>query len=354
MGDYELLDLSFSRKWRDLLQRLPIEQQDIYFTPEYYSLYERNGEGKALCFIYSDNSEVALYPFLLNEITFPDLKFDQKYYDIQGAYGYNGVITSTYNESFIQDFYTAFAEYATKNNIVAEFTRFHPLLRNHTFSEKNLQTIFDRKTVYLNLQKPYKEIFGNFQTTTRKQIRRAENRYKLEIRVYRNDLSQLDTFMKIYHETMERVHSIEYLFFNRNYFQSLVESTNNICLVALFEGKPVAVIIALVSNFYIHGHLGGALTDSLSMSPTSILYSEMIRYGQMLGCKFLHVGGGATVNEDDPLFQFKKNFSGTTADFYIGKKIYNPDVYSSLVETWEKRNPEKTKTYRNHILKYRY
>ena len=47
---YRLLTLEQKEEWSTLLEKLPIDQQDIYYTPEYYELYECNGAGKAICF----------------------------------------------------------------------------------------------------------------------------------------------------------------------------------------------------------------------------------------------------------------------------------------------------------------
>lgn len=45
--NYKILNLKNRQKWKILLNELPINQQDVYFTPEYYELYEKNGDGKA-------------------------------------------------------------------------------------------------------------------------------------------------------------------------------------------------------------------------------------------------------------------------------------------------------------------
>ncbi|MDX9918331.1 MAG: hypothetical protein RBT15_10035, partial [Gudongella sp.] len=86
MGNFKILDLSDSKEWNDCFDRLDISQQDIYFTPEYYTLFEKLGEGKAHCFVYTENGEIAIYPFLLNSLK--DLVFTgyAEYFDIQGAY----------------------------------------------------------------------------------------------------------------------------------------------------------------------------------------------------------------------------------------------------------------------------
>ncbi|MCB2219437.1 MAG: GNAT family N-acetyltransferase [Bacteroidetes bacterium] len=350
----KILFLNNSEEWASLLNHLPIEQQDIYFTPEYYSLYENYGDGKAQCFVFEKDGELALYPFLLNTVNALGYDLDKEYFDIQGAYGYNGVVASSNEKDFIESFFNSFNQYCKEENIVAEFTRFHPLINNKSFSEKYLQVVYDRNTIYIDLNNNYENIFKNFQTTTRKQIKRAINRYHIKIKVFENDINQLNLFTEIYHETMDRVQSVPYLYFNKAYFKSLIESTKNVCFVAYYESKPIASILAFFNQYYIHGHLGGALTDYLYMSPNSLLYSEMIKFGQSKGCHFFHVGGGTTSEENDPLLQFKMNFSNNTLDFYIGKKIYNKEVYKLIVAQWENKYPKKVDKYENFVLKYRY
>jgi hypothetical protein len=100
----KILDLSQKKEWKKYLELLPISQQDIYFTPEYYELYEKNGDGKAQCFIFEDNGNIALYLFFINSVNELGYKLNNEYYDIQGAYGYNGVISSSYNIEFRRKF----------------------------------------------------------------------------------------------------------------------------------------------------------------------------------------------------------------------------------------------------------
>lgn len=59
---FEIIDLKDSDSWKSLLAKLPLEPQDIYYTPEYYSLYENYGDGKARCFVYEKDWDIALHP----------------------------------------------------------------------------------------------------------------------------------------------------------------------------------------------------------------------------------------------------------------------------------------------------
>ncbi|MEI8201400.1 MAG: GNAT family N-acetyltransferase [Bacteroidota bacterium] len=354
MANFEILDLTKSDIWNTLLQKLPPEQQDIYFTPQYYSLYEQLGDGKAQCFVYEKDNELALYPFLLNSVNNLGYDLDKPYSDIQGAYGYNGITANSNRPEFISSFYREFDNYISQNNIIAEFTRFHPLLNNYRFSQQNMMVVFDRKTMFLSLENNYENIFKTFQTTTRKQIKRCSHKHHLEVEIVENNTTQIDTFYSIYQEAMDRVQSSKYLYFNTEYFKNLIQNTPSVLFIATLETKPIAAIIAFYNHTYLHGHLGGALTDYLYTSSYSLLYSEMIKFGIEKNCKYFHAGGGTTNHNDDPLLQFKLNFSATTADFYLGKKIHNMPIYEEVTKQWAKRYPEKAENYQHFILKYRY
>jgi len=351
---FDVLSLSDSDKWDKYIHLLNIQNQDIYYTPEYYRVYEELGNGMAQCFVFKMNNEIAIYPFLKNSVNNIGYDLNDEYYDIQGVYGYNGVVSSTQKPEFISAFYKSFDLYCQNEKIIAEFTRFHPLIGNKSFSENHLHVFFDRKTIYIDLRNPYEIIFKKFQTTTRKQIKRAENRNGIKVIKYENDTSILDIFWMIYTVTMNRVQAIPYLYFSKDYFKSLIENTKSICLLAFYEDKPIAAIIALYNDYYIHGHLGGVLTEFLHLSPFSLLYSEMIKVGQNKSCNYLHVGGGATNNLDDPLLKFKMNFSNLYADFFIGKKIHNHSIYNKVISQWEMKSLVKKKENDNILLKYRY
>lgn len=348
--------LSFDNKeaWSKYLRKLPREQQDAYYTPEYYALYENLGDGKAQCFVFELGDQIAMYPFLLNSVNQLEYRLEEEYYDIQGAYGYNGVISSTSDEDFIEQFNKSFCNYCKEHNIIAEFTRFHPILKNHTFSQDQVNVFHDRETIMVDLQKPYDQIYSEIQKSTRKQIRRATTKYDLEIRVVEKPSLELSKeIYKVYVNSMGRLKATDYLYFNEDYFLNLLNNTNTSCLLAYHDEKLISVITCLVYKDYIHGHLGGTLSDYLKFSPFCVLYNTMIEYGQSKGCKFLHVGGGASKGPDDPVFVFKKHFSDIILPFYIGTKIHNQKIYNKVVVQWENMKLENNANENKMVLKYR-
>lgn len=351
---FKVLTLKEEDEWNSKLALLPLHHQDVYYTPEYYRLYEENGDGIAKCFVFENNKHIALYPFLLNSVNDIGFKLDKEYYDIQGAYGYNGVVSTSSESEFSNNFYKTFNKYCIDNNIIAEFTRFHPLLNNIIFSEKNLEIRFDRKTVYLDLSQSYESIFSNFQTTTRKQIKRASNRHKIQVIIAENSSSTLESLMTIYTDSMNRVGAPKYLYFSEKYFESLLKINGSLCIFAIYRDLPIAVITGFYNQTYFHGHLGGTLKDYIHLSPFSFLYNTMVKIGIKKSCKYLHVGGGATNKPEDPLFKFKTNFSKNFKDFFIGKKIHNIAIYRLVTNQWQRKFPGKPEIFGNLILKYRY
>jgi hypothetical protein len=201
MGSYEILDLSSSNKWNSFLKRLPIEQQDVYFTPEYYRLYEELGDGKAKCFVFEEGQNIALYPFLINSVNELGYNLDKEYYDIQGAYGYNGVLTSSFSPPFLKTFFNCFDEYCKQNKIVAEFLRINPVLHNPLLHRTNFELIYDRDNINVNLLN--NNIFEiEYEYATRKNIRKAIINGLTFKAIKGNEISHFDleVFTSIYNE----------------------------------------------------------------------------------------------------------------------------------------------------------
>ncbi len=351
---FEIYSLKEIDLWNQALKKLPVEQQDIYYTPDYYRIYEEYGDGEAFCFVYHEGDKLAVYPFLKNSVNNVVRNFESNYYDIQGAYGYNGVVSSSYDENFINAFYAAFNDFCQKENIIAEFSRFHPLLDNYKFSENHLQVFKDRQTVYLDISKPIDDIWlTEFSSKNRNMIRKAE-KSGLKFRLGKSEEDYL-TFRTMYIETMEAVNAKKYYFFDEAYFLNFKNLPDNkqSLLLAEFEGKIIAGLLLMLEGKYAHYHLSARLRAYGKYAANNFLLEKAIRIAQEQSAELFHFGGGNSTKNDDPLFKFKANFSKSRADFYIGKKIHNKQVYEALCSAWEKQHPELKDKYKNFLLKYR-
>lgn len=350
-----LLVLSQKEQWNHFFNKLPILQQDIYFTPDYYELYERNGDGKACCFIFESNNDTALYPFLINSVNqLGLLSQKEEYYDIEGAYGYNGVVSSSYKKKFIESFYKSFSEYCKDNNIIAEFVRFHPILQNHKFSENHMDVFFNRKTVYLNLEQSYDDLWKySYSSINRNMIRKAR---KINLSII-TDVTDEDynDFFRLYTETMKKKSADEYYLFSQNYFWNLRNTLNenHRLMKVQYEGKTTCMIILMIKGIYAHYYLSALDYGKKSFGSNNYILDAAIKLAISKCCKNFHFGGGDSREEDNTLLKFKSSFSKTKAEFYIGRKIHNKKIYDKICTTWGNKFPVLKEKYKDIMLKYR-
>ena len=329
-------------EWNKYIQKLPVKMQDIYYTSEYYKIQEVNGDGIARIFIYEEDDKLACYPFLMNEIVGYEL--EEKCYDIETAYGYGGPTVSSCDDRFLERFEKAFDEYCSKNNIVAEFIRFHPLLKNENIFKKDIKVIHNRTTVCLKLEELEEDLWKTqIISKNRNVIRKAE---KCGLTVEFEE--DLESFIKIYEETMDKVNAGEYYYFSKEYYKCL-EDLDNTYISIKFEEKIIATAIFMKHGDYFHYHLAGSLKEYLKYSPNNLLLWSAIKYANENGYKIMHFGGGLSDSLDDNLFKFKKSFSKDTCDFYIGKRVHNEVIYKYIINEWEAKNNKKA----NLFLQYK-
>lgn len=357
MSRYEVLTLDDSEKWNTYLERLPVDQQDIYYKPEYYKLYQDLGDGLARCFVFEDNGEIALYPFLINSVNELGYNLDKKYYDIQGAYGYNGSVSSSYDLDFISKFNCEFEIYCCIYNIIAEFTRFNPILGNQTFFRSQFGPFYDRETILIDLSRGIENIWNSQYSSKNRNVLRKAKKYNYEIEIVNDPCSEdLDTFYLLYSNTMKYVNAENFYFFSEKYFKDIFEQLKNSSYIAnVYDPSRRIVCSAIFFHHknYFHYHLSGRDVAS-DNSINNFLIDETVRFAIDCDANVFHLGGGRTSSDDDSLLKFKKSFSNNKIPFFIGKKIHNQVVYNEVVAQWSLNFPEKDEKYKNHLLKYRF
>ena len=351
-----MFTLTDAAKWNENFQKLPREQQDIYFTPELYQLYEDLGDGKANCFVFEHEGDIAIYPFLLNSINELGYELDKEYFDIQGVYGYNGWLVSTMDESFIKELQRGFSTYCKKENIVAEFTRFYPLIENQKFSKNIMDVIYDRETVALDLHKSFEDIWQNeYSSTNKNMIRKAEKLgYEIEI-INDPTKNEIEKFIVIYEYSMKMANAKEYYYFNNDFFLNTFKYLNNYTFLFNVKTKENEVVCSSIFfhyKDYFHYHLSGR-SENADNSVNNFLLNEAVKFAQKKNAKVFHFGGGKTNLPDDSLLKFKSNFSKKRLSFYIGKKIYNEEIYNEVIRQWEEKVKINKMSTNNKLLRYR-
>ena len=340
-------------KWNDYLNSFLPYLKDPYFTSGYYSLED----AKAECFVYTENENIFFYPFIKTEINSLGYDLDKKYYDIQGAYGYNGaLVQNDKDKSFIDRAREEFLKYAKEQNIVAEFMRFNPLYQNHKyFSDMNIVHV--NKNIIVDLNAP--DIWMNsYEHSTRKNVNKAirsDLKYKI---INAKDISDayVKAFYDIYCATMKRNDANDEYFFSLEYFLAIKKTmTDNALFIFILKNDVViSAELVLLNTHVAYSFLGGTLEEYFLYRPNDYLKHILIETLKERGLSFFILGGG--VSPDDGIFKYKRNFSKNGIyDFFIGKSIHNKEIYDFIIQQWKKKvDLNIQEKYKNHLLKYHY
>lgn len=305
---------------------------DIYFDPRYGKTCESIEGGKAEVFEYKSAHGHICHQFIRRKI---DQKVGGKeYFDLITPYGYGGPLIVSCEgdkETLIKGFREAFSNFCKENHVVSEFVRFHPMIGNASDFGSMYEVNFSRYTVATNLR-DYEDPFqAEFSKSCRKSIRRSIQRGVTYEILEKPD--SFDTFIPIYYETMARNHADSFYFFDREYFNRCLQCLrDNIVLVnALYEGAVISSEFFFVWGKYIHSHLSGTLNSFLNLSPDYVIMYGIMEWGKRKGYHFIHTGGGTSNDPENPLYLFKKKFArNTDFDFYIGRRVWNQDIYDML------------------------
>jgi serine/alanine adding enzyme len=304
---------------------------DIYFAFEYGKLYEKIENGSSEIFNFSSSYGEISYMFIKRKINLRLSNLD--YYDIVTPYGYGGpvILNCTHKEKLLSDYKEQFSKYCNENSIISEFVRFHPLINNQVDFHEVLEVFFNRQTVAVNLK--VDDVFmTELSSKCRNTIRKAK---KIGVRTSIDTKGDtIETFHKLYVDTMERNVALDYYYFPLEYLMQLKNTlkSNFIIVNSHFNDEIIASALFLYSEKYIHYHLAATNPKYYSLAPNNAILWEAISWGKDNNLLKMHLGGGLTSFEDDNLYKFKKSFSNEkNCDFYVGRKIHNQEIYRSLV-----------------------
>lgn len=320
---------------------------DIYYNIDYCKLYEKKNE-KIEKFIYENEIGKILNIFLKRKI---EISLDKEYYDITTPYGYGGPIILDLKDKnkkdiLIQEYYEAFSKYCEKNNIVSEFIRFHPIYQNALDFIKIYDINFSRKTIGTNLKDYIDPVSSEFSKSAKREIKNAQKN-NLSVMIIEKP-ENLNDFKKVYFETMARNSADSFYYFDEYYFNNLIKFlTNSILLIQILENEEILASELYFKNGQIlHAHLLGVSQRGLELNIGSLIEATAAQYGKERSYYYIHHGGGRSSDPEDGLFKYKKKFGKNTEfDFYIGKKIWNKEIYDTLVNKKEITVEEKNSNY---------
>lgn len=319
-----LITLNERNEWNSYVKRSFVH--DFYHTWHYHAL---DKSGNPILLIYEEGEDFIAFPFLKRSIP------DSSFFDLSSVYGYPGPIASKkfehLDEVLIENFKKSFLKFLKNEQIVSVFSRLHPFFDQYILMKEFEGVHENGLTVALDLNLPLDVQRKKYDRSTSRAIKRCRDKGYF-VRESKEP-KDIDTFIDIYTENMHRIGSTEYYFFDKQYFSSLIHSSEFDCrllLVYLGEEITCATIISF-SHGIIQAHLVGTKTSYLNESPAKFLVDEISIIGRQMGMKFFHLGGGLGFKEDS-LFRWKSAFSDLFLNYKSFRFIANRKAYNSLLD----------------------
>lgn len=311
--------------WEALLQT--IGNYDFYHTYDYH-IISKNTDESPILIVYKEKEAIIAMPLLIRGIP------GTNYKDATSAYGYVGPIATKINSKFDNsNFIKSLQNYFINNNIIAVFSRLNPFIKYQQVLLKNFGTVsLQGQVVNINLDLDLEKQRTIYASRLKTHVNKSRRLCTLKTAKTREDLQ---AFMDVYYENMDRVDAKENYYFSKTYFEDIIKSNNfktNILLAIENEsGTIIAGSMFVFTNNIVQYHLSGTKNDFLHLNPTKLLIDEMRLIATQNGYKYFNLGGGLGGRDDDSLFDFKASFSKDFKPFNLWKLIVNETAYEALV-----------------------
>lgn len=314
------------KEWKDILNN--IGTYDFYHTYDYHMLSKLEYEIPVLIKYKRAESIIAI-PLLIREIK------GSIYRDATSAYGYVGPISKGISEDFDNTLFTQkLTAFFKENKIVSVFSRLNPYIPFQKEILSNFGEVINQGTV-VNIDLSLDVILQRQKYRSRLKTHINKSRRNCYIKEVSTN-EELQTYMDIYHENMDRVHAKESYYFKKCYFENLLRSEDfkSTILLAFDKetDKPIAGSLFIFTNSIVQYHLSGTKNEYLHLTPTKLLIDEMRLMATKLGFKYFNLGGGLGGRDDDNLFDFKASFSKDFKKFNLWELIIDQDAYDNLVK----------------------
>lgn len=329
MNELKIYTTSQSDKWDAIVRSF--NDYDVYWLSGYVKAFEIHGDGIPLLFYYEDNSCRGINVVMKRDIS-KDIRFigkvaENTWFDFVTPYGYGGWIIEG-NDS--KKLFKTYENWCKENNIVSEFVRYHPVLKNYIRTKNFYDVLSLGSTIVMDLSSP-ETIWANLTSKNRNMIRKAQ---KSGIVVYNGRYPEIfETFRRVYNNTMDRDKANPYYYFEKEFYASIITDLSSEAQVfyAELDGNIIAASIMIAARGHLNYHLSGSIREYQSLAPTNLLLYQAALWGYSNGCHTFHLGGGVGSHEDS-LYKFKKAFyRGEPCRFHVGRKVHMKEQYREFV-----------------------
>jgi len=310
---------------------------DVYHTYDYHNISCRSKDYPVLL-KYQNLKTTILFPLIIRKID------NTNYSDITSSYGYPGPLCSSkkVTKEEALDFSSQLKAFFKDFNIISVFSRLNPIIDNSDVLSQIGSIESLNQTVVIDLNLGLEQQRSQYRKSNKSEINQLR-RKGYEVHKANSD-EEIDLFVQIYNENMDRLGASKEYYFNRDYFLRLLESKSfqTEILIAKNGNVVTSGAIFMICDKIMNYHLSGTSKKYLNDHPMKLIIDDARLLGNNLNLSALHLGGG-----NDSLFLFKSGFSESRLTFKIWKHIVDKKIYNQLSKNSKNKNKGFFPEYRS-------
>jgi len=320
MSEFRVLE-SGDPEWNRIVRSA--NRYDFHHTSDYHRLEKG---GRAVLCVASTADDFVAMPFVIRAIPGSD------YQDCTSVYGYCGPVAAGRSPAMTEYLPAFFREqllgFLRNNRMVTAFSRLHPLIDSQVLLQGLGEILDVNKTVYVDLRATPEQQKAAYRKSNKSEINQLRKAgYQT---VIASSQADIDSFIDLYTETMDRVQAAPRYYFERDYYFDFINSDafESLLLLAKVDGKTAAGAIFTIAGDVMQYHLAGTANAFMREKPMKLLLDAARILANQRGLKYLHLGGGVGGSDADSLFQFKAGFSKLTGMFKVWRMVVDQAKYA--------------------------
>ncbi len=294
---------------------------DVYYSAGYARIWAQEERGSFVGIRYSSAAGLLLYPLILVPLdALPGgagLLEARTPYDFGGPRAF-GEDLETLHEAFRAELVT----WLRSRGVISEFARLHPLSKGGRPADAELHA----ENFVVDLTPTYEVLFASQHRRHRRAVRAFTKRHGEPRVIPEIGASHAATFVELYARTMERVGAGADYFFGEDTLRRLTRLDEMSLVRAEASDGAAGAALFLRSDRDLFYFLGASSSERPSGTNNAI-FDAAIRYGQSLGLRTLHLGGGS-----DSLRAFKSQIASGTVPYHVLLRVVDEAKYAEVCE----------------------
>jgi len=317
---------------------------DVYYRPGYLRAYQASGHGRAVALLVETEGLRALFPLLLRPLS--DLGFagEVEGFDAVTPYGYGGLQLLEGHEypeaEQLRALLRTLRNWCHENRVISVLLRLHPLLRQETWfslvvdDENRLHSFGPTTALDLSRWNHSTGCIATLHKGRRSDLSFARRSLHVTSALELGSVVEdLHRFYKLYECRMEQLGAADSYHFPPAYYTALAEGLGSRLdvIVAWLGEQPVGAALFLADRKLAHYHLSATNESGRAFKATTLIVNSAADWARRRGCQYLHLGGGAT--GDDNLFDFKRSFGGDVFQYSFLTAVNDREQYNALLRS---------------------